>query len=319
VCRDCPDQIASTSRNTQFAVFGIGYTTAGTVEAARIGMSESESGILSREIAKGLAAGRITLPVLPAVATEVLGLVNDSDSRIGALAATIRNDQALAGHVMKFANSPLLRGSTPMISLQQAISRLGMRLVADIAIAACMGPKLFKAPAYAALIDTIWQESLATAIWAREIARKLRRNVEVAFLCGLLHQIGKPVVLQAVQETAPLIGQSLPDSTVIQHLIAEHTAAAGLSVAQKWNLPELVTEAIQHIGDFRAAPHSPELVAMIAVARALAIALLSKVAPDIDALLVMPELEEINLYRSDVESLLANADVVRGTLEELAL
>ena len=103
-----------------------------------------------------LDAGTITIPVLPAVACAVLALLDDPRADDVAIASAIRNDPALAGHVMRVANSPLLRAGAVIVSLQQAIARLGIRRVGEIAFAACLGPRLFTAPAYARLIDVLW-------------------------------------------------------------------------------------------------------------------------------------------------------------------
>lgn len=271
---------------------------------------------LGTAIRDRLADGSVTVPVLPAIAAAALSLLNDPGADTGAIAATIRNDPALAGHVMKFANSPLLRAGAPIVSLPQAIARLGMRRIAEVALAACLGPHLFKAPVHAALVERIWTESLATALWAGEIARSLRSNVEVSFLCGLLHRIGRPVVLQALQE--------LPDAQVVpptpgevDALLEAHGVAAGLVVARSWNLPEAVAETIAHVADFRAAGRSPERVALVAAARAFAIDTLAAGAPDSASLAARPEMAEINLYRADIEGLLAQADAVRATLAEM--
>lgn len=281
-------------------------------------MSEALVQQVSTGIAERLSSGRITVPVLPTVASAVLALMNDPDADLGTLAGTLRNDPALAGHVMKYANSPLMRGGAPIVSLQQAIARLGMRSVAEVVLAACMGPKLFKAPAYAALIDRIWHESLATGLWAREIARSLRRNVEVSFLCGLLHQIGKPVVLQAAQEILGMPAQPL-DETLLARIMEQHAVAVGLEVAQRWHLPELVSETIGGMGENAAAERARDLVATVIVARAFAGATLDAAMPDVDTLAAVPELDEINLYRADIERLLGQLDAMRATLEELAL
>ena len=47
----------------------------------------------------------------------------------------------------------------------------------------------------------MWAHSAAAGAWAREIARQRRPNVEGAFLCGLLHDVGRPVMVQAVVDT----------------------------------------------------------------------------------------------------------------------
>jgi len=36
--------------------------------------------------------------------------------------------------------------------------------------------------------------------FAKELARQKRRNVETMFLCGLLHSIGRPLVLRLIGE-----------------------------------------------------------------------------------------------------------------------
>jgi len=273
---------------------------------------------LGRAIRDRLADGSVTVPVLSAVAGAALLLLNDPGADTGAIAATIRNDPSLAGHVMKFANSPLLRAGAPIVSLPQAIARLGMRRIAQVALAACLGAQLFKAPVHAALIERIWNESLATALWAGEIARSLRSNVEVSFLCGLLHQIGRPVVLQALQEIPGAQGVPLAQGE-LDALLEAHGAAAGLVVARSWNLPEAVAETIAHVADFRAAARSPERVALVAAARAFAIDTLAGGEPDAAALAARPEMAEINLYRADIEDLLAQADAVRATLAEMTV
>jgi HD-like signal output (HDOD) protein len=271
-----------------------------------------------RALGARLAAGRIGIPLLPAVAASVIRMINDPDSDVAALAALIRNDPALAAHVLRQANSPLARAGAPLVSLQQAITRLGMRSVADIAFAACMGPRLFKAPAYAGLIARIWRESLATALWSREIARVLRRNVEVSFLCGLLHAIGRPVLLQALQEeSGPDVG-ALADAA-LGALLERHARAAGLQVAAAWHLPEPVAAVIDGVNDFPGATRERALVAMVAGARAMALGMLQGGTIDAGKLAERPEMAEINLYRADIERLLEEAAVLQDGLREMTV
>jgi len=90
-------------------------------------------------------------------------------------------------------------------------------------------------------------------------------------------------------------------------------------VARSWNLPEAVAETIAHVADFRAAERSPERVALVAAARAFAIDTLAAGEPDTASLAARPEMAEINLYRADIEGLLAQADAVRATLAEMKM
>lgn len=272
---------------------------------------------LDTELEARIGGGQLLIPVLPAVASTVLGMIDDPDAEIARLALTIQHDPAIAGHVMRVANSASLRGGAPIVSLQQAITRLGMRSIADIALAACMGPALFNAPRHAALVARIWSESLATALWSREIARALRRNVEVAFLSGLMHQIGKPVLLQALQEMLPGQGEQLGEPLLLA-LLERHAAAAGLAVARHWHLPEPVAETIAHLGDFSRSARAPDLVAMVSVAHAVALQTLGEGMMDAQPLMELPEMVEINLYLADAQALLGKVDSVRAMLNEIA-
>lgn len=264
-----------------------------------------------------IGSGQLGIPVLPAVASAVLAMIDDPEADIARLARTIQHDPAIASHVMRVANSASLRGGAPIVSLQQAITRLGMRSIADIALAACMGPTLFNASQHRALIERIWSESLATALWSREIARALRRNVEVAFLCGLLHQIGKPVLLQAVQELCQVQSEQLEEPLLLAAL-ERHGAAAGLAVATHWALPEQVAETIAHVADFSRSKRAPDLVAMVSVAHAIALQTPGEGVLDAQPLMALPAIVEINLYLADAQALLAKADSVRAMLKEIA-
>lgn len=301
----------------------MGMSTEWRETAARRGTVmeiDGQRSALDVEIARRLTEGKIAVPVLPAVASTVVTMLDDPKVDAASLASTICNDQTLAGHIMKYANSPLLRIGAPIVSLQQGISRLGLRRVAEVALAACLGPTLFNAPRYARVIDALWRQSLGTALWAREIARVLRRNVEVSFLCGLLHQIGRPVVLQSVQD---ILGNGAddagaPDEAALLALLERHGVAAGLAVAVHWHLPDPVSLTIAHVDDFRAAPTSLELVAMIAVARAFALQTLTDAPSDVESLRQDAAMAEINLYRGDAARLLEQADAVRATLAAIA-
>ena len=59
---------------------------------------------------------KIEVPMLPEVASRVLALSNDPDSDAAQLANLIQGDQALAGHVMRIANSAAYTPNASMVS-----------------------------------------------------------------------------------------------------------------------------------------------------------------------------------------------------------
>ncbi|MBN4055172.1 HDOD domain-containing protein [bacterium AH-315-K03] len=274
--------------------------------------------VISEKLSQRIANKKLSLPMLPQVTTQVLSLVNDVDSDAAALAKLIQSDQALAGHVMRIANSAAYSPMAKMTSLQQASARLGMQNIADIAMAATMGPKLFQVPGFEDMVSEIWKASLATAVWAREIARQGRRNVESTFLCGLLCQIGKPVVLQTVLEIAKDLNESADPQDVSQ-LIERFQVEVGSSLAEHWQLPVAVGNTIRFIDIEGPAEEVQDIVDSIKAARIFSAITLTDRHYDLDLISTDPHIVETNLYSDDIQQLLEKTDAIHETVEALLL
>ncbi len=271
---------------------------------------------IGNQIEERLQARRLTVPVLPHVAAMVLAVINDPGADIAALAEAIRRDPALSGHVVKYANAPLLRAGAPVLTVGQAIARLGMRTVGDVVFAACIGPRLFPAPLYSARIQRIWQESLATALWAYELNLLREPKVEGNFLCGLLHQVGLPVVLQAVQDILGPAPKPSPSEEDIDTLMREFGSRAGLDVATRWRLPTPVVEVIAHLDDPVAAPNHAVLVAGVSAARMLARHTLDGIPLDAASLIQFPQVAATGLDEASLSRLLAQLPAVQEILAQ---
>ena len=99
---------------------------------------------------------------------------------------------------MRVANSALYARRTPVVTLPQAIAWLGIREVRNIAFAVAVQGQVFSSTYFRQEMNELWRESVITALFAQEIARLKRRNVESAYLCGLLHRAGMAVILSRV-------------------------------------------------------------------------------------------------------------------------
>ena len=72
-----------------------------------------------------IETGAVEVPLLPKVASEVLTMVYDPNAEASKLAGLIHQDQALAAHVIRVANSPAYMPRNPVVSLQHAVAMLG--------------------------------------------------------------------------------------------------------------------------------------------------------------------------------------------------
>ena len=150
---------------------------------------------LVRELAQRFASASIGLPMLSEVAQQVIRATSDEQADAKALSDLIRKDPPLAGNLLGIANSSLYAPPTRIVSLQQAISRLGVKRIRDIALMVSMQTRVFEVPGLERQVRGVFRHSIATAMFAEDIARLRRLNVEEAFLLGLFHDVGTPLAL----------------------------------------------------------------------------------------------------------------------------
>ncbi len=219
------------------------------------------------------------------------------------LSQVIHQDQTLAGRVLQIANAGSFRGVSEIVSLQQAVARLGSNLITELACAASL-QSAFRSPAHADRMSRIGRYSMASALFAKEVARAGRRNVELAFLCGLMHNLGEATVLYILGKK-----RGIP-SEALQACIDELQGEAGLAVAKTWRLPQPVQAAICFF------PHpedAPEGLAEPAATAALSHYLARRLfdpdgcVPTTEA----PGLDILNLYPDEVEAALDQREKIR--------
>jgi len=272
---------------------------------------------LSDALRQLINSGGIEVPMLPEVANKALILAQNPDSDASEMARLIQSDQSLAGHVMRIANSAAYTPMSNLVSLQQAIARLGMGVISEIALAAAIGAKMFNTPGYEDYVADIWRHALATSLWSKEIARHCRSNVEVAFLAGLLHSVGRPAVLQAILDLAEQQKVSLTKGE-IQQLENTYCQQVSQAVVNSWKMPTLVIDAVSEYTDQNSDLPTGEQTAQITAGARFATHMLKPDNLDREILLTLPALTTLNLYQDEVETLLGKTEAVKARLEGLS-
>ena len=273
---------------------------------------------MRRALREALEEGALDLPPLPEVAQQVMVLAGDESKSGAELASLIHRDPALATQVLRSANSASSGASVKIVSLQQAVARLGMRRIAEIAVAACMRESVFAVPRYKTRLQGLWAHAFASALYAKEIARALQENVERAFLCGLLHEIGKPLLLHTLASAKSYLVKPLTEPEV-DELLEEFKTGYGSAVVECWQLPPAVGEAIRHFHDWTAADDARASVAITCLADLLASHALDPIAWDDEKLRDHPVLEELNLYPEVVDELVTRREAILEAVEAAQL
>jgi putative nucleotidyltransferase with HDIG domain len=214
-------------------------------EAARVIETALVPQAVLDELSWRVQQGQVELPLLPGMAMEVTNVANQESTDSRVIAELLRKDQAMAAHVLRVVSSPVYSGRTQIVSLQQAVARLGVQKIREISLAIAFRVGVFKLKGFESEITALFQHSVAAGMFAQEIARVTRRNVEDAFMCGLLHDVGRPVILQALVQILGEQKLRVPASAVIAATGALHSEVGG-SLADSWGLPEAVEMSIRH-------------------------------------------------------------------------
>jgi HD-like signal output (HDOD) protein len=278
-----------------------------------VGMPEQ----VERALVERINKNRIELPVLPQVAGRVMALANDPLADAARLSALIHQDQALAAHVLRVANSPAYMPRTPIASLQHAVAMLGVNQLSEIAVTVSLKSGTVKIPGHEAEVRQLWRHALASGAYAKEIARMRRHNVEIAYLCGLLHAVGKAVVLKIVTTIATDMRITLDPCTINSFLNGYHSRV-GTLIAAEWALPPQVADAITYYWIYEQAPSHRQEAMVTCLADRLATYILVPDSFDDSTLRDHSVFADLNLYPNDVDTLLGLKEHVLNLVETMA-
>ena len=136
------------------------------------------------------------MPMLPALAADVMSLAIDPDISIARIARVIAKDQVLATRVLRLANSAYCAPMQEITTVNDAIVRMGTGPVRNVVLAVCFTSRLQGANVYGAQGRELMDHAIGTAYLARLVAEKLGEDADEAFMCGLLHDLGKLLLLK---------------------------------------------------------------------------------------------------------------------------
>lgn len=193
------------------------------------------------------------LPALPAATLAVMRESQAAESTAHSVAKYLSQDQSLTARVLRLANSAYYGMQRRIASPEEAVVILGMRAVRNLAMIASTYHWMDKPlKGYALEPHEFWEHSLSAAVAAQVIAQNVApASIDLGFTCGLLHDLGK-VALSAWLEnrsvTLSAIAAKL-DITMEQAerrvLGFDHQEVGG-KMAEKWNLPKTIVQAITY-------------------------------------------------------------------------
>ncbi len=199
-----------------------------------------------------MARDELAIPSLPEVAVRVVAGGTNNSGSAHLLADIIQTDAALRQYVLRIASSAAKRPALPITSLQHAIAWLGLDDVANIAFTLALQGRMLHVEGQHRKARRLWRHSLASALWARQLAHLLVRETGLCYLCGLLHDIGRAVALGAVHDAAQRAGLELAGNDY-DVLIEIFSRDIGRRVVSAWALPAPVLTVVARWDDYASA------------------------------------------------------------------
>lgn len=194
------------------------------------------------------------VPVLPEILVRLLEACDNQATPLAQVASLIDKDPSLSYKVLQLVNSAYFGLKTTYSGVDQAVVYLGANSVKNMAVTAAVH-QVFNSELFTSLtyfnIHSFWHHSLKCACLSRRIAEHNgQANPDDAYLGGLLHDLGKLVLVSAYPEQyEAVLAESPPQDDLLEteqsHIGANH-AEIGAWLVADWNLNSLIGDAISY-------------------------------------------------------------------------
>ena len=177
--------------------------------------------------------------------SELLKDINSSNRKI---VEAISYEPALVAKILRLANSPIYAFEKEVLSVESALSAIGNQMISDIVMLEFGARTVKSGTEQSEAEKNMWVHSMAVAVIAREISQTLgMRGLEEAFICGLLHDFGKFLLLNHDPKGYLEIMTIRDEEAMLKnerHKYGYSHTEVGALVAQRWELHEQICQSI---------------------------------------------------------------------------
>ena len=203
------------------------------------------------------------IKLLSPSASSLLEVTSREDHNLDEVVSIIKNDANLTAKVLKIVNSAAYGLRSEVTAIDRAVGFTGETSLISIAMNEAAGMLYQKElSGYEGQKGDLWAHNLLTALAAKKIVPHAIKpiNGDVAFTCGLLHDLGKSILSDFLKDTSAKVIQALDEKKVASYESAESKilgidhCETGFKLAEHWNLPQPIPSAIRYHHNPSAAP-----------------------------------------------------------------
>jgi HD-like signal output (HDOD) protein len=247
-------------------------------------------------------------PLLPDVAIKIQDLARDPNVDLQQVVATLQEDNLLSAMVLRRAQSAWFSGRSKIVSLKDAILRMGTKGLRDLVWEVAFQSRVLASKAFTTELNQLRQHSLLTAYVARLVAGKTNVPSEHAFLVGLVHDIGIAAMLVVIAQNKL---QAKADLVHVMEVVRiGHQETSGL-IARVWKLPKELEGVLARHHDRDLLTASDPLLSVLVVAEQIAHQVAAGGAGETDKAVTDSQLAQassvLGLSRPQREALLTEA------------
>ncbi|KOP54512.1 MULTISPECIES: HDOD domain-containing protein [Pseudomonas syringae group] len=209
-----------------------------------------------------------SLPSIPKVAQDLMLQFDNPSSNLESIARNIEKDPVIAAKVLRLANSARFRGSRDSSSIEDAAMRLGFNTLRTLVMASAVTGAFKAGPSFD--LKGFWLKSFQVAGICRMLARQTGVDPEIAFTCGVMHNIGELLIQTGAPEVAERLNAaraSTPGRGASETLqLGFSYPEVGAELARRWQLPKVILQAIAYQAKPMQAPDNAPLPRIVAQA-----------------------------------------------------
>ncbi len=191
----------------------------------------------------------LVLPTLPAIALKVRRSADDPNVNLHQMADVVGQDPSLSARMVKIANSAYLGRSVKVTSTVQAVTRIGLSQVKNIATALAMEQlfvskneivKAYMSSKWTSTINLVGNAMAAMMLYKQKNKANML-SIDTMTLCGLVADIGAlPVLTEAERHDSVFANPAFLDVA-----IEKLSGRIGGSIMREWQFNDIFIEVAE--------------------------------------------------------------------------